>query len=56
LRRRGKDLRNGLQNVRTDLRTEPWLFAFDRSGRMAARLEGSFGIEAFRRAVEAALD
>jgi len=37
------------------LRTEPWLFTFDRSGRVAARLEGSFGNEAFERAVEAAL-
>ncbi len=37
------------------LRTEPWLFTFDRNGRVAARLEGAFGINAFRRAVEAAL-
>lgn len=37
------------------LRTEPWLFTFDREGRVAARLEGAFGINAFRRAVEAAL-
>lgn len=35
--------------------TEPWLFTIDRSGRVAARLEGSFGIESFRTAVEAAL-
>ena len=38
------------------LRTEPWLFTFDASGRVAARLEGSFGNDAFRRAVDAALD
>ena len=38
-----------------DLRSEPWLFTFDREGRVAARLEGSFGVDAFRRAVEAAL-
>jgi hypothetical protein len=38
------------------LQTEPWLFTFDREGRVAARLEGSFGIKGFRRAVEAALD
>ena len=38
------------------LRTEPWLFTFDRQGRVAARLEGSFGLDASRRAVEAALD
>jgi hypothetical protein len=38
------------------LRTEPWLFTVDRRGRVAARLEGSFGINEFRRAIEAALD
>ena len=38
-----------------DLRSEPWLFTFDREGRVAARLEGSFGVDAFRRAIEAAL-
>lgn len=37
------------------LRTEPWLFTFDRHGRIAARLEGAFGVRAFRRAVQAAL-
>lgn len=36
------------------LRTEPWLFTFDQEGEVAARLEGAFGIDAFRRAVEAA--
>jgi hypothetical protein len=39
-----------------NLETEPWLFTFDREGRVAARLEGSFGVNAFRQAVEAALD
>ena len=38
-----------------DLRSEPWLFTFDKEGRVAARLEGSFGVDEFRRAVEAAL-
>jgi hypothetical protein len=38
------------------LRTEPWLFTFDADGRVAARLEGSFGNRAFERAIEAALD
>ena len=38
------------------LRTEPWLFTFDAEGRVAARLEGSFGNGAFERAVQAALD
>jgi hypothetical protein len=37
------------------LESEPWLFTFGRDGRVAARLEGAFGIKAFRRAVEAAL-
>lgn len=37
------------------LRTEPWLFAIDRDGRVAARLEGAFGVEEFREAVEAAI-
>lgn len=37
------------------LATEPWLFTIDRDGRVAARLEGAFGVEEFRRAVEAAL-
>ncbi len=37
------------------LQTEPWLFTFDRSGRVAARLEGAFGQAEFRAAVEAAL-
>lgn len=37
------------------LQTEPWLFAFDRSGRVAARLEGSFGTRAFEQAITAAL-
>ena len=37
------------------LETEPWLFTIGSDGRVAARLEGSFGTVAFRRAVEAAL-
>jgi hypothetical protein len=37
------------------LPTEPWLFAIDAHGRVAARLEGSFGINAFRSALDAAL-
>ena len=48
-----KGLREPLRQF--GLRTEPWLFTFDSTGRVAARLEGSFGTEAFRRAVEAAL-
>jgi hypothetical protein len=37
------------------LTTEPWLFTIDRDGRVAARLEGAFGVDEFREAVEAAL-
>lgn len=37
------------------LQTEPWLFTFDRSGRIVARLEGSFGVNEFQHAIEAAL-
>jgi len=37
------------------LETEPWLFTVGADGRVAARLEGSFGIDEFREAVEAAL-
>jgi hypothetical protein len=37
------------------LQTEPWLFTIGRDGRIAARLEGSFGVNEFRRAVQAAL-
>ena len=48
-----KGLRKPLREF--GLATEPWLFTIDRSGRVAARLEGSFGIEGFREAVEAAL-
>ncbi len=38
-----------------NLQTEPWLFTVDRSGRVAARLEGSFGMRAFEEAIQAAL-
>lgn len=37
------------------LPTEPWLFTLDEKGRVAARLEGSFGINEMREALEAAL-
>jgi hypothetical protein len=37
------------------LTSEPWLFAIDRNGRVAARLEGAFGIDEFRAAIERAL-
>jgi hypothetical protein len=48
-----KGLREPLR--RFHLKTEPWLFVFDRSGRVTARLEGSFGFAAFERALKSAL-
>jgi hypothetical protein len=51
------DIRKGFRPPlrRFGLRSEPWLFTIDRKGRVTARLEGSFGIEEFERAVRAAL-
>ena len=37
------------------LRTEPWLFTINRQGKIAARLEGSFGVNEFTQALQAAL-
>jgi len=37
------------------LQTEPWLFVIDARGRIAARVEGSFGFAAFERAIRAGL-
>jgi len=37
------------------LETEPWLFTINRRGRIAARLEGAFGVEEARRALAATL-
>jgi len=37
------------------LRTEPWLFTINREGKVAARLEGSFGVNAFTQALQAAM-
>jgi len=37
------------------LQTEPWLFTVNRQGRIAARLEGAFGVNAFTQAIQAAL-
>ena len=36
------------------LRSEPWVFAIDRHGRIAARIEGAFGARELERAVDAA--
>lgn len=53
----GNDPSKGLrpQLAAFGLQTEPWLFAIDRHGRVAARLEGAFGLDEFRAAIEAAL-
>jgi hypothetical protein len=40
---------------RFGLRTEPWLFVIGRDGRVAARLEGSFGLRAFESALKQGL-
>ncbi len=37
------------------LETEPWLFVINRSGVITARLEGAFGVEEARQAIESAL-
>jgi len=37
------------------LETEPWLFTINRQGRIVARVEGAFGVNTARRALEAAL-
>ncbi len=38
-----------------NLPTEPWLFTIDRSGRIAARIEGAFGVDELNRAIDAAV-
>jgi len=38
-----------------NLPTEPWLFVVDASGKITARLEGSFGLTAFENALKTAL-
>jgi hypothetical protein len=40
---------------RFNLRSEPWLFVVGRDGRITARLEGSFGLQAFEAAIKTAL-
>jgi hypothetical protein len=37
------------------LQTEPWVFAINRQGVVAARLEGAFGVNELRQAIQAAL-
>ena len=48
-----KGLREPLKQFR--LATEPWLFVVGRDGRITARMEGSFGLAAFERALKTAL-
>jgi hypothetical protein len=48
-----KGLREPLKAFK--LRTEPWLFVVDASGKVTARLEGSFGLSAFEDAIKTAL-
>jgi hypothetical protein len=48
-----KGLRKPLQEFK--LPTEPWLFVVDRDGKVTARLEGSFGLNAFEQALKTAL-
>jgi hypothetical protein len=48
-----KGLRKPLQEF--NLPTEPWLFVVGEDGKITARLEGSFGLDAFERALKTAL-
>ena len=48
-----KGLRRPLRQF--NLPSEPWLFTVDREGRVAARLEGAFGLRAYEEAVQEAL-
>lgn len=50
------DPKQGLRSSLEELgvTTEPWLFTFDRNGRVAARLEGAFGAREIEAAIRAA--
>ena len=48
-----KGIRQPLQEF--GLRSEPWLFVVGKDGKITARLEGSFGLDAFERALKTAL-
>ena len=54
---RDNDLEKGLREPlkRFRLPSEPWLFVVGRDGRVTERLEGSFGVSAFERAIRTAL-
>ena len=51
------DPRKGLRTplVKFNLRTEPWLFVIGSDGRITARVEGSFGFDAFETALKTAI-
>jgi hypothetical protein len=53
----GNDPKKGLRDPlrQFNLQTEPWLFVVGKDGRITARLEGSFGLNAFERALKTAL-
>ena len=51
--KRDEGLRAPLQAF--NLQSEPWLFVIDKSGKVTARLEGSFGVGAFEDAVKTGL-
>jgi len=53
----GNDPKKGLREPlkRFNLQTEPWLFVVGKDGRITARLEGSFGLNAFEQALKTAL-
>jgi hypothetical protein len=42
------------QLVKWNLQTEPWVFTIDRKGRVAARIEGAYGVDELVKAVDAA--
>jgi hypothetical protein len=54
---RNNDLDQGYrpQVLKWKLPTEPWLFAIDRNGKVAARIEGAFSAEELEKAVDAAV-
>jgi hypothetical protein len=48
-----KGLRPPLQQF--NLQSEPWLFVVDKNGKITSRLEGSFGLNTFERAIKTGL-
>jgi hypothetical protein len=54
---RDNEVAKGLRKplVEFKLQTEPWLFVIDRTGKITARLEGSFGFRAFEAAIKTGL-